>query len=95
MTLQPFVQAIIAGALFSIRGYVKKNPYGETFDWSKFVGTVVVGSVIAAAAILAGNPLSEAEYAVKIAAYGGIIAAVEGVVKYVARMVEQDENVPL
>ena len=83
----PWLIAGAAAALYAISTYLKKlaGSTPESFDWPKFIGTLLVGFVIGAILYNLGTPVSEQEIYVQIGIYTGLIALAENVVRAVIR----------
>jgi len=72
--------AIVAAAIFASAGYLKSSGT-ENFDATKFSATVLVGAIVGAVMYFGGVPVTEAGVAEQLAAYAGIVAVVENVLK--------------
>jgi len=72
--------AIVAAAIFASAGYLKSSGT-EDFDATKFSATVLVGAIVGAIMYLTGSPVTEASVIEQLAAYAGIVAVVENVLK--------------
>jgi len=72
--------AVIAAVIFASAGYLKSSST-EDFDATKFSATVLVGAIVGAIMYLTGSPVTEASVIEQLAAYAGIVAVVENVLK--------------
>ena len=72
--------AVLAAAIFASAGYLKSSGT-ENFDATKFSATVLVGAIVGAVMYFGGVPVTEAGVAEQLAAYAGIVAVVENVLK--------------
>ena len=79
------VIGVISGALYGATGYLKTQ--GEKFDVLKFGASAIIGAVIGASMLLAGNPITEQAVETQMAAYAGLTALVYNVLKAIARRV--------
>ena len=83
--------AVIAAIMYAGSMFVKKQAGSENpqdFDAIKFVSTLVVSAVIAVTMVFAGvTVITEADVATQLAAYAGLIAVIENVLKLAYRKV--------
>ena len=76
--------AVLAAAIFASAGYLKSSGT-EDFDATKFSATVLVGAIIGAIMYFGGVPVTEAGVLEQLAAYAGIVAVVENILKAIIR----------
>jgi len=76
--------AVLAAAIFASAGYLKSSGT-EDFDATKFSATVLVGAIVGAVMHLGGVPVTEAGVLEQLAAYAGIVAVVENILKAILR----------
>ncbi|RKY68967.1 MAG: hypothetical protein DRQ24_11225 [Candidatus Latescibacterota bacterium] len=76
--------AIVAAAIFASAGYLKSSGT-ENFDATKFSATVLVGAIVGVVMYFGGVPVTEANVIEQLAAYAGIVAVVENILKAIIR----------
>ena len=84
--------AIFSAVVYSLSMYVKKHLNSEnpqSFDWAKFITTVIWGAIVGAALQLSGVPINEQAIEEQFIAYAGLIAITENVVKAIIRAVRR------
>lgn len=89
--MQDVVIAVVAAIIYSLSMYVKKalsdNP--ESFDWTKFLATAIWGAIVGLVMQSSGLPITEQSVEEKIAAYAGLIAITENILKIVWRAISR------
>lgn len=70
------ISGLISGIGFSLLGYAKSIPDGETFNWKKFVPTIVIGAISGIVACQCGADIATING--KFAEYG-VIALVNSI----------------
>lgn len=93
--LTEVLTAIASAIVYSTVWYLRRRGQGEPFEISKAVATAIVGAVIGASMVLAGDPLRELTLEQKLVAYAGVISLVQAIVKSVneeLRLWDPDED---
>lgn len=89
--IETFILAIVSAILYAGSAFMKKNfdhDNPQSFDVTKFTSTLVVAAVIAVTMITTGiTTITEADIATQLAAYAGLIAVIESVLKAIYRKV--------
>ena len=83
MTLTVLI-GIIASAVFAASGYLKSSNF-ENFEVTKFAATVIVGMAVGAIMYVSGLEITESNVVAQLAAYVGVIAVVENILKAILR----------
>ena len=76
--------AIIAASIFAASGYLKSSNF-ENFEVTKFAATVIVGMAVGAIMYASGLEVTESNVMAQLAAYVGVIAVVENILKAILR----------
>ena len=80
--------AIFSAIVYSLTMYVKKHLNSEnpqSFDAAKFIATIVWGAIVGTVLQMSGVPITEQSVEEQFAAYTGLIALTENIVKAVIR----------
>ena len=82
--------AVFSAIVYSLTMYVKKHLNSENpqdFDTAKFVTTVIWGAIVGVVLQMSGVPVNEQAVEEQFAAYTGLIALTENIVKAIIRAI--------
>jgi len=82
--------AVFSAIVYSLTMYVKKHLNSENpqdFDTAKFVTTVIWGAIVGVVLQMSGLPITEQNVEEQFAAYTGLIALTENIVKAIIRAI--------
>jgi len=83
--------AVFSAIVYSLTMYVKKHLNSENpqdFDVAKFVTTVIWGAIVGVVLQMSGVPITEQNVEEQFAAYTGLIALTENIVKAIIRAIK-------
>lgn len=81
-SLEPIASALLAVVVYSTTGYLdNKSKRDEPIKPLKLLATVFVALLVASGSILAGDPIGQEQLGVELAAYAGVIAVVQHLLK--------------
>lgn len=83
MAIETIAIALLMAVIYVVLGVAKS--VGENFNPTKAGATVALGLLIGAAMYASGIPVTEVNVAGQLAIYGGLIYAIENVIKAILR----------
>lgn len=92
--LQTILISAVSAVSYSIIFYAKKKGSLEPEDFKpfKFASTLLVGLAVGLAFLYLGNPITEKGIQTQLAAYTGVIAVVESILKTIYRKWKKMKN---
>jgi len=78
--------AIIAAVVYAVFGYLKTTPL-EQFSGSKFGATLAIGAIVGFVLASMGVPVTEEAVIVQLAAFAGLTAVIENILKSIWRRI--------
>ncbi len=85
--------AILAAIVYAVFGYLKSTTQ-EGFEPTKFLSTIAIGAIIGVVFAFSGLQVTQEAVAIQLAAYAGLTAVIEDVVKSIWRRIFPEPTPP-
>lgn len=86
--------AVLAAIIYAVFGYLKSTTQ-EGFQPVKFISTIAIGAIIGIVFAFGGLEVTQEAVAIQLAAYAGMTAVIEDIVKSIWRRIFPEPAPPV
>ena len=90
MVIETIILAVLAAIMYAGTEFIKKyldSEHPETFNYIKFLATIIIGGIIGVAAGYEGTIPTQLSITEQLALYAGSVVVLENVLKIIYRFV--------